>query len=510
MAGGILITNQREQPGITHGAYHRIVIWICAIAALGGLLFGLDQGFIANSLLTIEKVYGLDVKGGEDYAAVLAIGGIIGALLSGGFARSFGRKRSLVAAGFLFSFFSLVSATLPSIVILSACRFGLGFAVGVSSFIVPLYLSESAPASIRGSMGSLFQLMITIGIFLIAVSNAWIAQAFADNQKLALSFMFLVIAGFSLIMFCGAFVLPESPRWLVLKGRREKAIEVLRKIFCREEDVLAELSGIEEIVKNDVGVGIGVIRHGYFFKILLVGVLLQVFQQLVGINMMIYYAPTVFGYAGITGFFAMITVPTVFMLFTIPAIKLVEKWGRKKLLYVGAVIMMVSMLLAGLAFSSMDGVSDPGQIGILPKAVLIAATIAYIIGFAASWGPVVWLLCSELFPMDGRELGMTITTMVNWTFAGLVMGNALSFMKAYGNASIFFVFAGFCVLSMVFLKLCVPETKGVSLERLEADLKSGRPLKDLGAGTHWDGGHKNPAAKKSATHFAKNAQQPNL
>ena len=462
------------------GEYKKIVYWICTIAALGGLLFGLDQGFIANSLETIEKVYFLGVEGGEKYAAILATGGIIGALLSGIFARFLGRKRSLILAGFLFSSLSILSATLPAIAVLSACRFGLGFAVGIASFIVPLYLSETAPASIRGSMGSLFQLMITIGIFLIAVTNVVIARIFL-NPHVALPIMFLVIAAFSLIMFIGSFRLPESPRWLMLKGRKAQAREVLARVLCHDEDIDRELADIDNAIKSDKGAGVGIIFKGYFFKVLLMGVVLQMFQQLVGINMMIYYAPTIFGYAGMKGLLAMLTVPTVNMLFTFPAIKLVEKWGRKKLLYVGAVIMMITMIAAGLAFASIGGISDPSQIGGLPKAVLLIAVIIYIFGFAVSWGPVAWIVCSEVFPLEGREVGMTITTIVNWSFAGLVMGNALSFMRDHGNASIFFVFAAFCVVSMLFLKFFVPETKGITLEKLESNLKSGKALKDLGS-----------------------------
>jgi len=214
--------------------------------------------------------------------------------------------------------------------------------------------------------------------------------------------------------------------------------------------------------------------------VLLVGILLQMFQQLVGINMMIYYSPTIFGYAGMTGFVAMLTVPTVNMLFTFPAITLVEKWGRKKLLYVGAVVMLVTMVSAGLAFQAIGDVSDPSQIGGAPKMVLLISVIVYIFGFAVSWGPVVWLVCSEIFPLEGREVGMTITTMVNWTFAGLVMANALSFMKLFGNASIFYVFGAFCVLAVVFVAMFVPETKGVTLEELEMNLKRGVRLRDLG------------------------------
>jgi len=461
------------------GGYKTIVYVICAVAALGGLLFGLDQGFIANSLETLTEHYQFGVEGGESYSAILATGGIFGALLSGIFARFLGRKKSLVLAGFIFTAASALSALLPPLPLLSACRFALGFAVGIASFIVPLYLSETAPAPIRGSMGTLFQLMITIGIFLIALSNVFIARTFVTPAT-SLPLMFLTVTLFAALMFAGSFILPESPRWLMLKGRRDQAVTVLRRTLNSQAEVDAEIGEIEEALHGPQGAGFRIVFRGYFFKVLLVGVLLQVFQQLVGINMMIYYSPTIFGYAGMTGLLAMMTVPTVNMLFTFPAIHLVEKWGRKKLLYVGAVSMLITMLAAGFAFQSIGSVSDPSLISGAPKTLLLISVIVYIFGFAVSWGPVVWLVCSEIFPLEGREVGMTITTMVNWTFAGLVMANALTFMKTYGNASIFFVFAALCALAIVFVALFVPETKGITLEELEFNLKKGVRLRDLG------------------------------
>jgi SP family galactose:H+ symporter-like MFS transporter len=327
------------------GGYKTIVYVICSVAALGGLLFGLDQGFIANSLETLTRHYGLSVSDQESYSAILATGGILGALLSGLFARFLGRKKSLLIAGFIFTSASLYSALLPSLPVLSACRFALGFGVGMASFVVPLYLSESAPARIRGSMGTLFQLMITIGIFLISVTNVYIAKTFV-NPTTSLPIMFLTIAVFASLMFFGSFVLPESPRWLMLKDRKADAIKVLERTLNTREEIDSEIGEIEQTLRGPQGAGIGIIFRGYFFKVLLVGILLQVFQQLVGINVMIYYAPTIFGYAGMKGMLAMLTVPTVNMLFTFPAIFLVEKWGRKKLLYIGAVAMLVTMVAA--------------------------------------------------------------------------------------------------------------------------------------------------------------------
>ncbi len=450
---------------------------ICLIGALGGLLFGLDQGFIANSLATIDHIYELTTTQGEHYSAVLAWGGILGALLSGIFARILGRKKVLILSGFLFTLLSLVSAFLPPLEILIACRFGLGFSVGIASFTVPLYLSETAPTSIRGGMATLFQLMITIGIFLIAFTNVMIVKALG-HFEISLSLMFSVIVIFALIMFIGSFFLPESPRWLMLKGKEDKALKVLRRVRSSEKEINDEIAEIKESIIENQGSGIIMLSKGYFWKILIVGVVLQMFQQLVGINMMIYYAPTIFGYAGMTGIIALLAIPTVNMLFTFPAIKWIEKWGRKKLLYVGAVVMMVSMFTAGFAFLVIaNGGTTPGAV---PKAILLISAVVYIFGFACSWGPVAWVVCAEIFPLKGREIGMTVTTMINWTFAGIVMANALSFMKVYGNASIFFVFGGFCILSMVFLKFFVPETKGVSLEKIEKDLEHGVKLNKIG------------------------------
>ncbi|MBF8263368.1 MAG: sugar porter family transporter [Parachlamydiales bacterium] len=463
------------------GKYKTIVYIICTIAALGGLLFGLDQGFIANALDTIKTDYHLDTSQAENYSAVLATGGVLGALLSGLLARYFGRKKSLIFAGFVFTAGSLISAMLPPIAILELCRFGLGLGVGIASFVVPLYLSETAPAKIRGSMGTLFQLMITIGIFLISLTNVFIAKMITNSQH-ALPIMFLVIGLFAIVMFIGTFALPESPRWLMLKGKKDKALKVLHKTMNTQAEIDLEIKEIEYTLASSAKekFSASILFKGYFLKVIIVGVLLQMFQQLVGINVMIYYAPEIFGYAGMKGLVAMMTVPTVNMLFTFPAIYLVEKWGRKKLLYVGAICMFITMVAAGLAFLTIAKGADPATIGSGSKLVLLLAVIVYIFGFAVSWGPVAWLVCSEIFPLKVREVGITITTMVNWTFAGLLMGYSLTFMEQFGTSSLLFLFSFFCILAVAFVYLFVPETKGITLEEIELNLAKGVKLKDVG------------------------------
>ena len=456
--------------------YKKIVYFIALIAALGGLLFGLDQGFIANSLKTISITYNLETTQQESFSGVLATGGVLGALLSGFFARFLGRKKTIVLAGFLFTIASLISALLPSYWLLHLCRAGLGFAVGIASFTVPLYLSETSPKSLRGKFGSYFQLMLVIGIMSIAYINVAIVKFFGETAQ-SMVIMYGVLTLFSLIMFLGAFILPESPRWLILKGKEEEAYKVLQKISVSKEEIDEGIKEIEEAAQVKVA-SFEMLSKGFFWKVLLIGIASQMFQQLVGINVMIYYGPQILGDAGFTGLLGELFIPTINLLATFIAIKYIDKLGRRTLLYIGATIMLITMLVAGICFYIIN--AEPEASHSLVKILLVISLGLYIVGFASSWGPVIWVFCSEIFPLKGREIGMTITTMVNWTFASLVISNALSFMKIYGQANLFFLFAAFCVGCLVFLKLFIPETKGVSLEKIESDLEKGIKLNKIG------------------------------
>ncbi len=211
---------------------------------------------------------------------------------------------------------------------------------------------------------------------------------------------------------------------------------------------------------------------------LLLGAAIQGFQQLVGINLMIYYAPTFFGYADITGVIAVLAIPAVNLLSTFPALKWVERWGRKKLLYFGSIVMGLMLLTAGICFQIIN--HFPNQATPFAHYFLVVSCVVYIFGFACSWGPVAFVLCSEIFPQKGREIGITVTTIMNLVFASVVIGSSLSIMEILGNSAIFYIFAGFCALSLLFLNRLVPETKDVPLETIENHLISGQKLRHIG------------------------------
>ena len=461
--------------------YKKTVYLIAIISALGGLLFGLDQGFIALSLNTIEKVYAINTSEAEAYTSILALGGVFGTISSGFTNKLIGRRNSLVLAGFIFTLMSLISGLLPSFEILKIARFFLGFAVGIASFSVPLYLAETAPKEIRGKMGTMFQLMITVGIFVIALAN-YIISEIIKNAELSLTIMFVFLLVFSLLMLVSCLFLPKSPRWLLSRGQTDEARNVLSKIWHTKKAIKREIKEFKITSNKTINEPLyKLICDKFFLKVLFLGVVIQMFQQLVGINFIIYYAPTTLGYAGLTGAFSLLILYFINMVFTFPAIKLTDKWGRKKLLYMGSIVMMVSMLSSALAFYMLNkllGIESSETIFF--RYLLLASFSIYIMAFAVSWGPVAWIICSEIFPFRSKEVGMTITTMVNWTFVGVVSFTSLSVMKLFGNFASPLMFAGFCFLSIIFLKFFVPETKGISLEEIENNLLSGCKLRDIG------------------------------
>ncbi|GAB4223150.1 MAG: sugar porter family MFS transporter [Francisella sp.] len=459
--------------------YRKLVFLICIVAALGGLLFGLDQGFIANAGETLNFIYGVE-KGSAiegNFNSILAIGGIIGTICAGFFTRILGRKNTLLIAGFSFVIGSVISSLLPPYSILTACRFILGFGVGLASFATPLYLAETAPTNIRGSILTLFQIMITFGIFLICLSNVLIIEL-VGKTKISITLMFSVLAFFALLMFIGCFFLPKSPRWLMLKGKENDAIKVLEKIRNADE-VHIEIEEIKQKINQQRYSLIEAFKYSFFWKIVAAGVMLQMLQQLIGINAIIYYSPQFLQSAGLSIVLAGLSVFFINFISTFPAIKWVEKWGRKKLLVVGAIIMMFSLLTIALSFILIDIVHIKSH---FIKYILLIACLIYIFGFACSWGPVVWTLCSEIFPQKIREIGLTITTITNWTFAGVVIANSNRVMNSgeWGKPIIFIFYAIVCLIAILLLKKFVPETKGVSLEKIESDLISGKRLIDIG------------------------------
>lgn len=459
--------------------YKRIVYLIATIAALGGLLFGLDQGFIANAGETLDHIYNIapgSITEGK-FNAILAYGGILGTICSGFLTRYFCRKNTLLIAGFSFLTGALVSSLLPPLNILTACRFILGFGVGLASFATPLYLAETAPKEIRGSISSLFQLMITFGIFLICLVNVIIVEL-AGHTRVSLTLMFSVITIFAALMFVGCFFLPKSPKWLMMKDRGGEAREVLKRLR-NQDQIDKEIQEISQLNHQKSHSVKQILSKSFFWKILIVGVVIQMFQQLVGINAMIYYAPNFLEEAGLNIILTGLAVFFVNFLSTFPAIRWVEKWGRKKLLTVGATIMTMTLLVVALCFYTIDVVGVSSK---LPKYILLIACLLYIFGFACSWGPVAWILCSEIFPQNVREFGMTITTIVNWTFVWIVVAYSNVIMGAgvWGKPIIFVSYALFCIIAIIFLILFVPETKGISLEEIEDNLISGKKLRNLG------------------------------
>ncbi len=450
-----------------------ITIRIAIIAALAGLLFGMDTGYINGSLQYISQSFDLNEYQQGYVTSILLVGAALGALFSGFLSKKFGRRKVLLIAGAIFSLATLVTIFSPNYEIFFTARFVLGVGVGVSSFIAPLYLSEISPKEFRGALIGMYQLMVTIGLFLVFITNSVLDST--HSWRL----MMVALAIPSILMFVGCLTLPKSPRWLVLTGRASEAELVLKKIRTSEEDSQQEFMEIKEITHTSMN-PFSMLKHKFFIKIILVGMGLQIFQQLTGINVFFYYSSQIFEGAGFTNpMVSTITIGLLNVLTTVLAIRYIDKFGRKPILYFGLVLVIISCFAVGGIFTSHHIVGQAMVLSYSLQWTALAFCLIFVFGFAIAMGPVVWILCSEIQPVEGRDLGITASTMSNWVSNAIIVNFALGFV-IHSPGKVFIFFGITSIVCLLFVKILVPETKGVSLEEIENNLRAGKPLAKIG------------------------------
>jgi sugar porter (SP) family MFS transporter len=443
------------------GGSRRFVYVVASVAALGGLLFGYDTGIISGALLFIAKDFELNAFLEGFIVSSLLLGAVVGAGVSGALSDRLGRRTIILVAATIFAIGAIGAGLAPNVGILIFFRFFLGLGVGSASALVPSYISESAPTDVRGSLSSLFQLAITLGILSAYLVNAAFASTGSWRWPVALAFVP------ALILLVGMYFLPETPRWLVSKNRDEEARRVLSRTRS-EDEVEQELQEIRR-AEDEEGeqAGYRELLSPWVRPMLVVGIGLAVFQQFVGINTVIYYAPTIIkstGLADVASVLATVGIGVVNVLMTIVAIAVIDRVGRKPLLLVGLAGMTVSLGIIGAAFA-FSGLS-----GIISW-VTLAGLMLYIASFAVSFGPVLWVMLPEIFPLNARGTGTGVSALSNWGANFVVAQAFLPLVVLIGRSAVFWILAAICIVAALFIQFLVPETKGRSLEQIETDLR---------------------------------------
>ena len=454
--------------------YNLRYVWLTSLAAaLGGLLFGYDWVVIGGAKPFFERYFGLadaSMKGWANSCALL--GCLVGALLAGALSDRFGRKRLLIGCATLFAATSLGNALAPNFTLFVCWRMLGGVAIGMASSLSPLYIAELSPARMRGRLVSINQLTIVIGILAAQFVNWWIASGLpegASEEFIAQSWyvstgwrwMFGLTAVPSLLFFCCMFFVPESPRWLVKNGKREQARGVLAKVGGDDyaETVLVEIEST--LVEETAEVRFGELLDPRITGVLVLGVVLAVFQQWCGINVIFNYAEEIFRAAGydISDVLANIAwTGSVNLAFTFVALGVVDRVGRRPLMLFGA---------AGLAaiYTAMGACYAAGVQG-LPMLLLVLAAIGC---YAMSLAPVTWVVISEIFPNRIRGAAMAVAVAALWLACFILTFTFPLLNERLGPAGTFWLYAAICVAGFVFIFLRLPETKGKTLEEIEQD-----------------------------------------
>ena len=438
-------------------SFHLAVI--AGTAALGGLLFGYDTGVISGALLFLRTAFHLSNLLLGVVTSIALAGAACGAAVAGRLADRFGRRPTLMATALIFVLGAVVSALAPDLVILLAGRLLVGVGIGGASMLTPLYLAEIAPAKARGALVSCNQLAITLGILASYLIGYALSADGAWRWMLGLGGLPGVI------LAAGMVWLPETPRWLAGHGQAEGARAALHRLRGQGADIDAELAQLsDDLTPTAQGRPESRLGHRAARLPLIVGVGLAVFQQVTGVNTVIYFAPTIFQASGLSSASAAILatagIGVVNVAMTVVAIWLVDRVGRRPLLLWGLGGMGVSLCLLALGFVLGKGPA----LGWLTAASLTA----YIGFFAIGLGPVFWLLISEIFPTAVRARGMSAATIANWLSNLVVALTFLDLAHLMGHAGVFVLYAALTFGGFAFAFLLVPETKGVSLEAIGA------------------------------------------
>jgi sugar porter (SP) family MFS transporter len=455
----------------------RKVIGLAVAGAIGGFLFGFDSSVINGALDAIKADFALDAVLQGFVVAIALLGCAAGAFIAGRLADRFGRIPVMVIGAALFVVSSIAAGLAFSLPVLIVARVVGGLGIGIASVVSPTYIAEVSPAGIRGRLGSLQQLAITVGIFVALLTDAVLAGIAGGEAELlwlglsAWRWMFLVGVVPGLVYGLIATRLPESPRYLVLRGDEVRARAVLERYWVGG-DSEAAVRDIRSSISSEAALAAGAslrAPHTGLKPIVWIGIALSVFQQFVGINVIFYYSTELWGAVGFAQSDALaISVATgvLNILVTLVAIALVDRIGRRPLLLAGSILMAVSLATMALAF----GQGPAGRLeGAWGPIALVAANL-FVVGFGASWGPLVWVLLGEIFPNAIRAKALGLAAAAQWianfavtlTFPPL---SAASLPLTYG------LYAGFAALSFLFVLRLVPETKGMRLEDADTLLK---------------------------------------
>ncbi len=461
----------KEFPNIVY------IVVITAIAALGGFLFGYDFGVINGTVKALELEFNSNAVGTGFNVASIVLGCIPGALYAGYFADKFGRRAVMFSACFFFALSAWGSGIASGSVEFVIYRIIGGIGVGAASAICPAYICEIAPAKIRGALASAQQMAIVLGIFFAFLVNYLIANFAGDPSGIfafgfkAWQWMFWAEIAPTVAFFLGLFFIPESPRFLAALGRDEDAKNILSKIyFNADEEVVAikkSLGGVRPSVK-DIFKENSFMPHG----IIIVGVLLAISQQFTGMNIIMNYGEVLWGAIGFDKNSALlqnVITGVVNVLSTIVAILLIDKIGRKVLLLAGSFLMCLSLGAMGFIFSK--GHLENSTL-ILPEGLGVTAFIiamVFVFAFAATWGPVLWVLLGEMFPNSMRASGIALSAAAVWAANFAVVMTFPSMLENMGLAQTYFLYAIFPMLSFIFVKFYVKETKNLELENMKED-----------------------------------------